>query len=66
MHSLGWIEDRDIEDRVVQLNLTPEIEEPNMLFDRPLSFFSMTSLKQHMEYFNSSSWTSLYVYVTLL
>ena len=36
--------------RVVQLNFTPEIEVFHMLFDR--FYFSMTSLKQHMEYFN--------------
>ena len=34
--------------RVVQLNLTPEIE---VLFDRSLSIFSMASIKQHMVYF---------------
>ena len=38
--------------KVVQLNLTPEIEVFDMLFDRSLSIFSMTFLKQHMEYFN--------------
>ena len=38
--------------RVVQLNFTPETEVPYMLFDRSLSIFSMTSLKQHSEYFN--------------
>ena len=32
MHSLGWIEDRDIEHRVAQLNLTPEIEVFYMAF----------------------------------
>ena len=37
--------------RVVKLNLTPEIEILYMLFDRSLSIFSMTLLKQHMEYF---------------
>ena len=36
--------------RVVQLNLTPEIEVFYMLFDRSLSISSMTSVKQHMEY----------------
>ena len=38
--------------RVVQLNLTPEIELFYMLFQRYLSIFSVTSLKQHMEYFH--------------
>merc|ERR1712037_472201 len=38
--------------RMVQQNFTPEIEVFYMLFDRSLSIFSMTSLKQHMEYFN--------------
>ena len=38
--------------REVQLNLTPKIEVLNMLFDRYLSIFSMTSFKQHVEYFN--------------
>ena len=38
--------------RVVELNFTPEIEVFYMLFDRSLSIFSMTSLKQHIEYFN--------------
>ena len=38
--------------RVVQLNATPETEVFDMLFDRSLSIFSMTFLKQHMEYFN--------------
>ena len=38
--------------RVVQLNFTPEIEVVFMLFDRSLPIFSMTSLNQHMEYFN--------------
>ena len=33
--------------RVVQLNLTPEIEVFFMQFDRCLSIFSATSLKQH-------------------
>ena len=37
---------------VVQLNFTPDIEVFHMLFERPLSIFSMTSVKQHMEYFN--------------
>ena len=36
--------------RVVQLNFTPEIEVFYMMFERPLSIFSMTSLKQHIEY----------------
>ena len=44
---------RDILYRVVQLNFTPEIEAFYMLLDyRYLSIFSMTSLKQHMEYIN--------------
>ena len=38
--------------RVVQLNFTPEIEVFYVLFDRSLSIFSMTSLKQSMENFN--------------
>ena len=38
--------------RVVQLNLTPEIEIFYMRFDRSLPIFSRTSLKQYMEYFN--------------
>ena len=38
--------------RVVQLSFTPEIEVFYMLFKRSLSIYSMTSLKQHMEYFN--------------
>ena len=37
---------------VVQLNLTPEIEVFYILFDRSLSIFSMTFLRQHLEYFN--------------
>ena len=48
---------------MVKLNLTPEIEVFYMLSQRSLSIFSMTSVKQHIEYFNSgvkSSWTSLY------
>ena len=32
---------------VVQLSLTPEIEVFDMLFDRSLTIFSMTSFKQH-------------------
>ena len=36
--------------RVVQLNLTPEIEVFFIFFDPFIS--SMTSLKQHMEYYN--------------
>ena len=39
--------------RVVQLNLTPEMEVFYMLFERCLSIFSMASLKQHIEYFHS-------------
>ena len=42
----------EIQDRVVLLNLTPKIEVFYQLFDRSLSIFSMTSLKQHMEYCN--------------
>ena len=38
--------------RVVQLNFTPEIEVFYMLFDRYLSIFSLTSLKQHKDYFH--------------
>ena len=38
--------------RVVQLNLTPEIEVFHVLFDRSRPIFRMTSLKQHMSYFN--------------
>ena len=38
--------------RVVQPNLIPEIEVFYMLFDRSLSILSMTSHKQHIEYFN--------------
>ena len=38
--------------RVVQRNLTPEMEVSCMLFERFLSIFSVTTLKQHMEYFN--------------
>ena len=34
--------------RVVRLDVTPEIEICYMLFDRSLSIFSRTSLKQHM------------------
>ena len=37
---------------MVQLNFIPEIEVFYVLFDRSLSIFSMTSLKQHMKYFN--------------
>ena len=37
---------------MVQLNFTLEIEVFYMQFDRYLSIFSMTSLKQHMEYFH--------------
>ena len=33
---------------VVELNLTPEIEVFYMMFERTLSIFIMTSLKQHM------------------
>ena len=50
---------------VVQLNFT-EIESFYMVFERSLSIFSMTSLKQLIEYFISgekSSWTSLYKYL---
>ena len=39
--------------RVVQLNFIPEMEVFYLLFNRYPSMFSMTSLKQHMEYFNS-------------
>ena len=49
--------------RVVQLDFAPEIEVFYMLFERHLSIFSLTSLKQHIEYVNfqcKSSWTSLY------
>ena len=35
--------------RLVQLNLTPEIQAFHMLFDISLTPFSMSSLKQHME-----------------
>ena len=35
--------------RVVQLNFTPEIELFYMLFERSLSIFSMTYLKQHIQ-----------------
>ena len=45
--------------RLVQLNLTPEIQVFHMLFDRSLSQFNMTSLKQHMEYFNFRSYIQL-------
>ena len=38
--------------RVVQLTFTPEIKVFHMLFEISLSIFSMTSLKQHIEYFN--------------
>ena len=38
--------------RVVQLSFTPEIEVFYMMFDRSLSIFSMTPLKQHMKYVN--------------
>ena len=38
--------------RVVQPNFTPEIEVFYMLFERYLSIFSMTSLKQHVGYFH--------------
>ena len=38
--------------RVVQLNFTPETEVFYMLFDRFLTISSMTSLKQHIEYFH--------------
>ena len=37
------------EEYSVQLNLTPEIKVFYILFVRSLSFFRMTSLKQHME-----------------
>ena len=36
--------------RVVYLNFTPEIEVFHMLFERYLTIFSTTSLKQHTEY----------------
>ena len=35
--------------RVVQLNFTPEVEVSYMMFERSLSNFSMTSLKQHRQ-----------------
>ena len=38
--------------RVVQLNFSPEIEVFYMLLERSLSIFSMTSLKQNIEYFS--------------
>ena len=44
MNPLAWYE--------VQLNLNLEIEVFYMLFDRYLSIFVMTSIKQHMKYFN--------------
>ena len=50
---------------MVQLNFTPEFEVFYMLFDRYLSIFSLTSLKQHMEYFNfrcKISWSLLYAH----
>ena len=37
---------------MVQLNLNPEIEEFSKQIHISLSIFSMTSLKQHMKYFN--------------
>ena len=37
---------------VVQLNVSPEIEVLHKLFERSLSNFSMTSLKQNVEYFH--------------
>ena len=41
--------------RVVQRNFNPEIESFYMLFERSLSNFSLSSLKQHIEYFNFRS-----------
>ena len=38
--------------RVVQLNFTPKIGVFYMLFERSISIFSLTSLKQHIEYFH--------------
>ena len=38
--------------RVVQLNFTPGMEVFYVRFDRSLSFLSMKSLKQQMDYFN--------------
>ena len=34
------------------MNFTPETEVFYMMFDRSLSIFSMTYLKQHMKYLN--------------
>ena len=39
--------------RVVKLDFTTEIEVFYMLFERSISIFSMASLKQHTEFFNS-------------
>lgn len=36
--------------RVVQLDFTPEIKLFSMLFDRSLSIFTLTSVKQHIEW----------------
>ena len=41
--------------RVVQLNFTLEIEVFYMLFEKDHSIFSMTSLRQHIKYFNFQS-----------
>ena len=38
--------------RLVQLSFTPEIEVIYMVLEISLSIFSMTSLKQHMKYFD--------------
>ena len=49
---IGAIHHEECVYRVVQLDLTSEIEVFHKLFDRFHSPFSMTSLKQHMECFN--------------
>ena len=38
--------------KVAQMNFTPEVQVFYMLIERPLSIFSMTSLKNHIEYFH--------------
>ena len=46
--------------RVVQLDSTQEIEVFCMIFDRTLPYITMTSIKQHKEYFNFRSKIQLY------
>ena len=58
---VALVEGETVSYRVVQLDLTTDIEVFYMLFDRSLSIFSTTSLQQHIEYFNLCCKIHLYL-----